>query len=363
VMRHLLFFLVLQFATPACADPLDDAVRAEMARQGIPGLALALVDTGKVVRLGGYGKATLEHDVAVTPDTVFQAGSIAKQFTSLSLLMLEQDGKLSLNDPITRFFPEAPKSWASIRLRHLLSHTAGIDDRDSLFNTQAKVDAATIRKLIWKTPLYAKPGTAFRYSNMAYVLLGQVIEKITGKSYHDFITARIMLPLGMKDSRMISDRAIVANRAAGYEKGDGILLNHEWVSPAFNSTADGSTYTTARDFARYLAALDTPPAWLAPYVERVAAPTPLAGHGLQPYGMGWFLAHAGDTAIRYHSGSWQGFKAITVRYPVQKKSIVLFTNADVTDSTALVSAILPMAFPGMPAPPAPDTLKAYPDAN
>jgi CubicO group peptidase (beta-lactamase class C family) len=353
----IVFFLL---SAPAYADPLDDAVNAEMTRQGIPGLSLAVVENGKITRLNGYGRATLEHDVKVTPDTVFQAGSIAKQFTSTAILMLEDDGKLNINDPISRYFPDAPKSWAGIRLRHLLSHTAGINDNDSLFALQTNPDTAAIRKLVWKNPLYAKPGISFRYSNMAYVLLGHVIEKVTGKPYHDFIDARIMMPLGMKSSRMISDRAIIAHRASGYEKVDGNLLNQNWVSPAFNGSADGSSYTTASDFARYLAALDSPPAWLAPYAERIAEPTPLSGKKLQPYGMGWFLARIGNTDIRFHGGAWQGFIAVTVRYPQQNKSIVIFTNSDATNVTALLAAVLPTALPGLPSPPRTDTLKAYP---
>ncbi len=356
-------FIFLAFSAPVLADPVDDAVKAEMLRQGIPGLSLAIVEDGKVTRLSGYGKADIEHDVAVTPDTVFQAGSIAKQFTAISILMLETDGKLNVNDPITKFFPNAPKSWREIRLRHLLSHTAGISDKDSLFDLQNNPDAATMRKLIWQSPLYAKPGVSFRYSNMAFIMLGHVIEKITGKSYHNFINARIMEPLGMTASRVISDRSIIVNRAAGYEKRDGVLLNQDWVSPAFNSTADGSTYTTARDFARYLVAIDYPPAWLSPYLERISKPTPLIGKMLQPYGMGWFLARTNGVDVQFHSGSWQGFKAFLVRYPAAKKSIIFFTNADVTSSDALAAALIPIAFPGMMAPPLTDDLKPYSNAN
>jgi CubicO group peptidase (beta-lactamase class C family) len=363
VRQWLLLALFFATSAPAAADPVDDAIKTEMTRQGIPGLSLAIVEDGKITRLGGYGKASLEHDIAVTPDTVFQAGSIAKQFTAISILMLETEGKLNINDSITKFFPDAPKPWREIRLRHLLSHTAGIDDKDSLFDIQKNPDAAAIRKLIWQTPLYAKPGASFRYSNMAFVLLGQVIEKVTGKPYHDYVSARIMKPLNMDASRAISDRAIIANRAAGYEKSDGVLLNQDWVSPAYNSTADGSSYTTARDFARYLAAMDNPPAWLATHLERIAKPTPLTGKMLQPYGMGWFLARVNGIAIHFHSGSWQGFKAFTIRYPALKKSIVFFTNANVTDVNALAANIIPIALPGMPAPPLTDALKPYPDVK
>jgi D-alanyl-D-alanine carboxypeptidase len=346
----------------AQADALDDAVTTEMSRQSIPGLAMAIVKDGKIVRIQGYGKATLEHAVAVMPDTVFQAGSTAKQFTAIAMLMLERDGKLKLSDKLSVYFPDTPKAWGDIELGHLLSHVGGIKDDEKLFALQTNPESAAVRQQIWKTPRTGPAGDAFLYSDMGYVLLGHVIEKVTGAPYHRYLDDHIFRPLGMTATRSLSDRAIIVNRASGYEKVDGALLNQDWVSPAFNSTADGSTYTTARDFGVYLAALDAPPVWLAPFRDRITRPTPLNNGTLQPYGMGWFLARVRGTSVQYHTGSWQGFKAILVRYPASHQTIALLTNANVTDNYALAAAVIAKAMPGMPPPPATDTLRPVPAA-
>jgi len=357
ISRIILIFALLWASSAAHADAVDDAVTAEMARQGIPGLSMAIVTDGKIIQLKGYGKATLEHDVAVTPDTIFQAGSTAKQFTAIAILMLERDGKLKLSDGLSAYFPDTPKTWRDIKLSHLLSHVGGIKDDEKLFALQTNPENAAIRRQIWKTPRTGPAGTSFLYSDMGYVLLGQVIEKVTGAPYHRYLDDNLFKPLGMAATRALSDRAIIVGRASGYEKVDGVLRNQDWVSPAFNSTADGSTYITARDFAAYLVALDAPPAWLVPFRERITRPTRLYNGTLQPYGMGWFLGRVRGTTVQYHTGSWQGFKAIIVRYPASRQSIVLLTNANVTDGYALVAAIIAKALPGLPPPPPTSSLQ------
>jgi CubicO group peptidase (beta-lactamase class C family) len=361
MMGRIISFVALLWASVAAhADAVDDAVTAEMAKQGIPGLSMVIVKDGKIERMAGYGRATLEHEVAVTPDTVFQAGSTAKQFTAIAILMLERDGKLKLSDRLSAYFPDTPNAWGDIKLSHLLSHVGGIKDDEKLFALQTNPDNAAIRQQIWKTPRTGPAGASFLYSDMGYVLLGQVIEKVTGAPYHRYLDDNLFKPLDMAATRALSDRAVIAGRASGYEKVDGVLLNQDWVSPAFNSTADGSTYITARDFAAYLVALDAPPAWFLPFQERITRPTRLNNGTLQPYGMGWFLARIHGTTVQYHTGSWQGFKAIIVRYPASHQSIALLTNANVTDGYALVAAIVAKAMPGLPPPPPTSSLKPVP---
>ncbi len=360
--RILIFVALLCCNCLAHADALDDAVTAEMARQGIPGLSMVITTNGKIDRVQGYGKATLEHNVPVTPDTVFQAGSTAKQFTAIAILMLERDGKLKLSDTLSVYFPDTPKTWGDIKLSHLLSHVGGIKDDEKLFALQTNPSPAKMRQQIWKAQRIGRAGDAYLYSDMGYDLLGQVIEKVTGAPYHQYLDDHIFKPLKMTATRALSDRAIIANRASGYEKVDGVLLNQDWVAPAFNSTADGSTYTTARDFGTYLAALDASPAWLAPYYDRITRPTVLNNGMLHPYGMGWFLARVKGTNIQYHTGSWQGFKAVIIRYPQSRKSIAVFTNSSET-SYDLVAAILTKAVPDLPSPPPTSSLKPVPAAQ
>jgi CubicO group peptidase (beta-lactamase class C family) len=341
---------------PVNADSGDDAIIAEMKRQNIPGAAIGVVRDGKVVRVSGFGIANLEHNVPVTADTLFQTGSTGKQFASLAILMLEKDGKLSVEDPLSKFFPDTPKTWRDIKLKHLLSHTAGIEDDDKLFEVTGTLTPDALHKLNFKSPKPRKAGAGWSYSNSGYQLIGLVIEKVTGAPFHDFFATRIFKPLGMTATRGISDADIIPNRASGYERKDGKLenplKNQAWVSPTFNATADGSTYITVWDFATYMAAMDDPASPLRPLWDKAVRPVMKIGpKTTASYGFGWFVATVNGTPIEYHSGSWQGFRANIIHYPTRKTSIVMLFNSDLPDRNALPAVILKSALPGLPPPP------------
>jgi D-alanyl-D-alanine carboxypeptidase len=338
------------------ADPADDAINREIRRQNIPGIAIGVVQDGKVSRLSAYGMANLELQVPVTPDTLFQTGSTGKQFASLTILMLQADGKLSIEDPLSRYFPDEPKSWADIKLKHLLSHTSGLDDNDSLYDLQRTLSWDALRKLHYKTPKKRPAGSKWAYSNVGYQLLGMVIEKVTGAPFHQFYVQRIFKLVGMNSSRDIADADIIPNRAAGYERADGKLgaplKNQSWVSPTFNSTADGSTYVTARDYATYLAMLDAPPPAIKPLMDTAMRPViKIRPDSAVSYGMAWFLTTVDGTPIQYHSGAWQGFRALIVHYPTRKASIVMLTNSDIPEGGPLAETVIKSVLPGMPVPP------------
>jgi CubicO group peptidase (beta-lactamase class C family) len=186
-------------------------------------------------------------------------------------------------------------------------------------------------------------------------MLGMVIEKVTGQPYHRFLEQRLFGPLGMTATIGINEAAIIANRAAGYEHQGGKLgaplRNQAWVSQTFNSTADGSTYITARDFATYLAALDRPPAQFAPHFAQIVKPVaPIAKDSPVSYGFGWFVTRIDGRPVLYHSGSWQGFRVHMIRYPEQQTSVVMLANSDIPERAALVKAVLGAALPGLPVP-------------
>lgn len=356
--KILVIFFMFAFAPLALvhADPGDDAIIAEMKRQNIPGGAIGVVRDGKVVRLSGFGMANLEHNLPVTPDTLFQTGSTGKQFASLAILMLEKDGKLSVEDPLSKFFPDTPKAWGDIKLKHLLSHTAGIDDDDKLFDLTRTMTPDALRKLLFKSPKPRKAGASWSYSNSGYQLIGLVIEKVTGAPYHDYFAANIFKPLGMTSTRGISEADIIPNRASGYERKDGKLgeplKNQAWVSPTFNATADGSTYITARDYTTYLAAMDDPASPMRPLWDKALKPViKIDPKSTISYGFAWFLANVDGTPIEYHSGAWQGFRSLIIHYPTRKTSIVMLFNSDLPDRNALAAIILKSALPGLPPPP------------
>jgi CubicO group peptidase (beta-lactamase class C family) len=351
----ILCLIVLAQLTSVRAEPGDDAIIAEMKRQNVPGAAIGVVRNGKLARVSGFGIANLEHNVPVTADTLFQTGSTGKQFATLAILMLERDGKLSVEDLLSKHFPDTPKTWRDIKLKHLLSHTAGIEDDDKLFDLTRTLAPDALRKLIFKSPKPRKAGAGWSYSNSGYQLIGLVIEKVTGAPFHDFFSARIFKPLGMTATRGISEADIIPNRASGYERKDGKLgsplKNQAWVSPTFNATADGSTYITARDFATYMAAMDDPDSPMRPLWDKAVKPVMRAGpKTTASYGLGWFITTVNGTQIEYHSGSWQGFRANIIRYPTLKTSIVMLFNSDIPEKNVLPSVVLKSALPGLPSP-------------
>ncbi len=249
-------FSTLGFAADA-SDPVDDYVLAEMAKQHIPGLALLVSRGGEIIRAQGYGMANVELQVPVKPETIFQSGSVGKQFTATAIVMLVEEGKISLEDPLTKFFPDAPATWKPVTIRELLSHTAGFTDYPKSFDMRKDYTEAELLKIIEKIPLAFPPGTSWSYSNLGYVTLGIVIHKVTGQFYGDFLQARIFHPLGMTSTRIISEEDIIPNRAAGYRLVKGELKNQEWVAPKLNTTADGSLYFSIVDLAKWDAALYT----------------------------------------------------------------------------------------------------------
>ena len=216
------------------SDPIAEYVRAEMQRQHIPGLSLLIARGGKVVRSEGFGLASVELQVPVKPETIFQSGSVGKQFTATAVMMLVEEGKVSLGDPLTKFFADAPATWKSVTVRELLSHTAGFGDYPKDFNFRKDWTGDELLKVVEGIPLAYSPGTKWEYSNLGYLTLGIIIHRVTGEFYGDFLQQRIFKPLNMSSTRIISEADIVPNRAAGYRLLKGELKNQEWVAPAMN---------------------------------------------------------------------------------------------------------------------------------
>jgi CubicO group peptidase (beta-lactamase class C family) len=253
----LLLLSITCFAQDGVSTRIDDYIRAEMDAQKIPGLSLAVIKNGEIVLAKGYGLANVEHQVPVKPETIFQSGSMGKQFTATAVMMLVEEGKLSLDDKITKFFPDSPQAWRNITVRHLLTHTSGLGDYPEDFDLRRDYTEDELVQRIKTVPLAFQPGEKWSYSNLAYVMLGVLIHKVSGKFYGDFLQERVFKPLGMTTTRVISEADIVPNRAAGYRLVNGELKNQNWVSPTLNTTADGALYLTIYDMAKWDAALYT----------------------------------------------------------------------------------------------------------
>jgi CubicO group peptidase (beta-lactamase class C family) len=241
----------------ALASYVSEYVKTEMQRQHIPGLSLLVVKDGKIVRAEGFGLANIELQVPVKPETIFQSGSVGKQFTATAVMMLVEEGKIGLDDPLTKYFKDAPAAWKDVTIRELLSHTGGFGDYPKDFDFRKDWTEDQLLKLVEGVPLAYPPGTKWDYSNLGFLTLGILIHRVSGEFYGDFLQQRVFHPLDMNSTRIISEADIVPNRAAGYRLVKGELKNQEWVAPMVNTTADGSLYFSILDLATWDAALYT----------------------------------------------------------------------------------------------------------
>lgn len=312
----------------ALTTSIAEYVKAEMERQHIPGLSLLVAKGGKVVLVEGFGLANVELQVPVKPETIFQSGSVGKQFTATAVMMLVEEGKVGLDDPLTKFFKDAPKSWNDVTVRELLSHTAGFGDYPKNFDFRKDWTEKELLKLVEGIPRANPPGTKWEYSNLGYLTLGILIHKVTGEFYGNFLQQRIFRPLDMNSTRIISEADIVPNRAAGYRLVNGELKNQEWVAPMINTTADGSLYFSTLDLAKWDAALYTEKLVRKSSLDQMWTVAKL--NNGQPnkgnYGFGWFIDDRHGHRCIHHDGAWQGFQTAIDRYVDDQLTVVALSN-------------------------------------
>jgi CubicO group peptidase (beta-lactamase class C family) len=307
---------------------VESYVKGEMDRQHVPGLAVMVARDGKILRAQGFGFSNLEHGVAVKPETIFQSGSVGKQFTATAIMMLVEEGKIDLDDSITKYFPEAPASWKPVTVRHLLSHSGGFTDYPKNFDFRQDYSEDELVKMVSTIPLAFPPGTKYGYSNLGYLTLGILIHRVTGEFYGEMLQKRIFQPLGMQTARIMSEADIIPNRAAGYRLVKGQLKNQDWVSPTLNTTADGSLYFSILDLAKWDAALYTEKLLKRSSLEEMWTPVKLndgkinSGH----YGFGWRIAEVHGHRVIAHGGAWQGFETQISRYVDDKLTVVVLSN-------------------------------------
>jgi CubicO group peptidase (beta-lactamase class C family) len=318
------------------SEQVDRLVEAERRAQQIPGVSIAVCREGRILKANGYGRANVELDVPVTPETIFQTGSVGKQFTSMAVMMLVEGGKIGLDDEIVKYIPESPGAWKEVTVRQLLTHTSGIADyggeEDSMakgvINFRKDYTEKQLVEAFAKMPMDFAPGEKWKYSNTGYVLLGVIIHRVTGEFYGDFLQERIFKPLGMTSTRIISEADIVSNRSSGYRLVKGELKNQEWVSPTLNTTADGALYTNVLDLAKWDAALDRRLLVKPSSYGAIWTPVKLNNGKSYPYGFGWSIREARGKRVVSHDGAWQGFTMSISRHLDDRFTVIVMTNLD-----------------------------------
>ena len=329
-----ILILTMQHAQAApTADEVEAVVRAAMQTQHIPGLALLVSRNGVPILTQGFGVASLELNVPVTPQTVFQSGSVGKQFTATAVMLLVEEGKIGLEDPLSKYFDSGPGWWKDVSIRELLSHTAGFTDYPKEFDDRKDYTEDELLKMVESIPPAYPPGTSWKYSNLGYVTLGILIHRVSGKYFGDFLQQRVFGPLGMSTTRIISEADIIPNRAAGYELDRGQLKNQKWVSPSANSTADGSLYFTILDLVKWDAALYTEKVLKESSKREMWTVANLRDGKPNPgrYGFGWFVESQKGHRVVEHEGRWQGFEAQISRYLDDGLTVVVLVNLGTCD--------------------------------
>jgi CubicO group peptidase (beta-lactamase class C family) len=323
-------------------DPIDSCIAAQMAFRHIPGLALAVVKDGVPVKVKGYGIANLELNVPVTTRTLFQSGSVGKQFTAMLVMWLVERKAIDLNTSIAEYFPNSPASWKKITVRHLLTHTSGIlnyTEEAGGIDIQSDYTEDQLLEIAQRMPLEFQPGERWAYSNTGYVLLGILVRKVTGVFYGDLLRRHVFDRASMETARIISDSAIIPNRCAGYRMREGEWRNQEWVSPALNSTADGSMYVSIQDMVNWDEALSAGKIISKTGYDTLWMPVRLNDGTVHPYGFGWYLERVNGHRSMRHGGSWQGFNAFIGRYPDDRLTVVVLANLSPSNPEAIARAV------------------------
>jgi D-alanyl-D-alanine carboxypeptidase len=347
IRRNLLalVLLLLSVATPAQADKVDDFIKAEMSHRHIPGLSLAIVKDGTVIKAKGYGLSDIELKVPATPQSVYQIASSSKQFTAAAIMLLVEDGKVSLDETINKYLPDLPVTWRGATVRQLLTHTSGIKDYSELADAgdarSKDFTRSQIIALVSEAPLEFQLGEKWNYSNTGYFLLGMIIERVSGQAFGEFMHNRIFRPLGMGVTRMNDLNEIVSNRAAGYVLRNGSLHNAQPVSPT-HPWAAGALLSTVLDLAKWDAALYTERLLRKSSLEQIWAPAKLNNGQLardsffnNHYGFGWFLGEIDGHKYVEHGGVIpSGFASEIIRFSNDRLTIIVLTNRHADDFLA-----------------------------
>jgi CubicO group peptidase (beta-lactamase class C family) len=298
--------------------------------QNSPGLSVAVVRDGVVLLSGGIGVANLESEEGATNKTVYKIGSITKQFTAAAILKLVADGKLALDDAVTKHLEGAPDDWKNVTIQHLLNHTSGIPNYTSAesFSKVDRLDLShdQVLDIIKAEPMVLQPGESWDYSNSNYYILGMIIEFISGKNYDEYLSDTFFRPLGMNSTVYCSHSKIINHRASGYEKTAEHWINAAFISmnPAFSA---GGLCSTAEDLATWSEALLGGKVISFEQYRQMTTPEDLADGTPLSYGFGVMTEELLGVKRVVHNGGIPGFSAFVSRYDKYNLHIVVLTNA------------------------------------
>ena len=354
-MRRIGFALALLTCSlsPARAQGTDTLARAvdrvfdNFRDNDGPGCALGVSRDGQVVLERGYGMANLETDTPIQPTSIFHVASVSKQFTATAIMLLEREGKLSLDDDIRKYLPEIPDYGTTITIRHLLTHTSGLRDQWELlalargrFEEDRITEADVLDIVSRQKALNFKPGSEYLYSNTGFTLLGVIVRRITGESLKDFAAQRIFTPLGMTRTHFHDDYTmLVPGRTSAYEPSRGKGAKWRVSIPNFDTYGATNLYTTVGDLLKWESNLDHPIVGDARMYARMETPTPLTTGDTSSYGFGLVMGTYRGARVIEHNGADAGYRSYVGRFPDRGLAIAIECNSSTANTTALARGV------------------------
>lgn len=323
-----------------------DSLFERFIRERHPGAAVAVIQDGYFLHKNSYGVANLNTRTPITSDTQFLLASVSKQFTAVAILILVEEGKMSLDDPITQYFDNLPKAWRPITVRHLLTHTSGIPDRFRLIGyAEGWTNRQILNRLIQHRRLKFRPGSRFRYSNSGYNLLAMIVEEVSGQSFREFAHRKIFLPAGMYDTLIYDEtKPEFSNRAVAYRPTRrGYYRSNDFL--LFTTGASG-IFSTIEDLFRWDQALYSEQIISNDLLEESFKPHAKASRR-ESYGYGWRLTEGKDGKSVYHTGTLGGSSNIFFRIPGKKFSVIILSNRALKSRKWLVRKITDIYHPGL----------------
>lgn len=307
------------------ARRIDSYVRAQMAERRIPGLALAVVRDGVPVLVKGYGVADVENGVPVTPETIFDISSVTKTFTAAAMMRLADSGRVNIDRAVREYLPEAPESWRSMTVRHLLTHTAGLSETDVPTVNGAWLADYTTQQMLehaFTTPLAGEPGSGFMYSDLGYFLLGAIIERVSGMPYGEFLRTAFFAPFEMRGTRLLDQYAIVPRKAGTYFARERQLARNRRYAQVELPSAYG-LLTSVRDLARWESALARGRVVSQAALEAMGTAARTSNGSELGYGLGWVVSELNGERATGHAG---GTGTYYLRLPERRLSVIVLTN-------------------------------------
>lgn len=339
-MNKWLLFLFLPSLSFAQIDSTDIIVKQMMEKQKVVGLSLAVIKNGRPIVNKGYGLANVELRVPVTTETVIRLGSVSKQFYTTAIMKLVEEGKLTIDDSVHKFFPDAPETWRPITIKNLMSHTSGLQREAPAYNNFKIQPDIDIIESAYNLPLVFNPGEKYQYCNLAYFMLAEIIKQASGMSWEAYINDRLFKPAGMNNSCMTDFYRIIPNRANGYMHYNDTLIN---ATAMFAVRPSGGFLSTSSDMIKWEKAIrekkiilkkDNWEKLWQPFIK-----TSIEAGSKEYYGFGWMIDEYKGHKLIAHGGANIGFRSVFTHFVNDGLSIIILTNTDEANPRAIANAL------------------------